>query len=565
MADVVSVDEPAPDEPTRVDEPARSVPSAPAPSGSAGAFNAAAHLTVARVAAGDGHRTAVRFPGGSLTYAELTERVRAVAGALRAAGVRPEQRVLMVMPDDIELFTAILGAMWAGAVAVPGSTMLTGRELGVLIRDSRATTVIGGEAFADRLTEATTGAPDLERVVLTGATAPTAPAGVDALTWDGLLAAGGPMPEPAPTWDESQALWLYTSGTTGKPKGAMHRHSDIRFVCDTYAAQVLGIRADDVCLSVAKLFFAYGIGNSMFFPLSAGACAVLEPGRPDPERYSRLAEDHGATLFFAVPSFWGPMLAAELPAERFATVRRGASAGEALPARMFHGVRERYGFEVLDGIGSTEALHIFVSNLPGQVVPGSSGFPVPGYEVELRRPDGTVIDEAGEQGMLYVAGDSICTGYWCRTEVNRMVFQGRWMRTGDQYVRNADGSWTCLGRADDVLKVGGIWVSPGEVETRLLEHTGLAEAVVVGVPDADGLDKPVAFVVPRDPAAAPSPEELVAFCRDGLAAFKRPRVVVTVEELPKTPTGKIQRYRLREHASALPEVGGRSGTPEAVV
>ena len=555
MADVVSVDEPS--EPTQ-DEPA------PTPRGSSEAFNAAAHLTAARVAAGDGGRTAVRFPGGSLTYAELTDRVRAVAGALRAAGVRPEQRVLMVMPDDIDLFTAILGTMWAGAVAVPSSTMLTGRELAVLVRDSRATTVIGGEAFAAQLAEATDGAPDLERLVVTGDTAVEAPPGVRSLTWEELLAGGEPMPEPAPTWTESQALWLYTSGTTGKPKGAMHRHADIRFVCETYAAQVLGIRPDDVCLSVAKLFFAYGIGNSMFFPLSVGACAVLEPSRPDPERYSRLAEEHGVTLFFAVPSFWGPMLAAELPRERFATVRRGASAGEALPARMFRGVLDRYGFEILDGIGSTEALHIFISNRPGEVVPGSSGFPVPGYEVELRRPDGTVIDEADEQGMLYVAGDSLCTGYWCRTEVNRLVFLGRWMRTGDQYVRGADGSWTCLGRADDVLKVGGIWVSPGEVETRLLEHPALAEAVVVGVPDDDGLDKPVAFVVPRDPASVPSTDELVAFCRDGLASFKRPRVVVAVDELPKKPTGKIQRFRLREHAAGLPEAGGRSGTREVV-
>ncbi|MBP2370580.1 benzoate-CoA ligase family protein [Pseudonocardia parietis] len=555
MADVVSAD-----------EPVRSTTATPipAPSGSSDAFNAAAHLTAARVAAGDGGRTAVRFPGGSLTYTELTDRIRAVAGALRAAGVRPEQRVLMVMPDDIDLYTAILATMWAGAVAVPSSTMLTGRELAVLIRDSRATTVLGGEAFAAQLAEATAGAPDLERVVLTGDTAPTVPPGVESLTWDALLAAGPPMPEPAPTWTESQALWLYTSGTTGKPKGAMHRHSDIRYVCETYADQVLGIRPDDVCLSVAKLFFAYGIGNSMFFPLSAGACAVLEPSRPNPDLYSRLAHEHGATLFFAVPSFWGPMLAAELPPERFATVRRGASAGEALPARMFHGVRDRYGFEVLDGIGSTEALHIFVSNRPGEVVPGSSGFPVPGYEVELRRPDGTVIDGPNEQGMLYVAGDSVCTGYWCRTEVNRLVFQGRWMRTGDQYVRNDDGSWTCLGRADDVLKVGGIWVSPGEVEARLLEHPGLAEAVVVGVPDADGLDKPVAFVVPGDPANAPSADELIAFCRDGLAAFKRPRTVVTVDELPKTPTGKIQRYRLREHASGLAGVAGRQAEPETV-
>jgi benzoate-CoA ligase len=278
---------------------------------------------------------------------------------------------------------------------------------------------------------------------------------------------------------------------------------------------------------------------------------VLEPSRPNPALYAQRVVEHGVTLFFGGPSFWGPLMAADLPRETFATVRNGVSAGEALPPRMFHGVRDLYGFEILDGIGSTEALHIFISNVPGKVVPGSSGFPVPGYEVQLRRPDGSVIDGAGEPGMLYVAGESLCTGYWCRTSVNRAVFHGEWMRTGDQYVRNEDGSWTCLGRADDVLKVGGIWVSPSEVEARLLEHPALAEAVVVGVPDDDGLDKPVAYVVAR-PGQTVDPDEVVAFCRAGLAAFKRPRLVVQVEELPRTATGKIQRYRLRERAAKPP-------------
>jgi benzoate-CoA ligase len=216
---------------------------------------------------------------------------------------------------------------------------------------------------------------------------------------------------------------------------------------------------------------------------------------------------------------------------------------------MFTGIRDRFGVEVLDGIGSTEALHIFISNRPGAVVPGSSGFPVPGYAVELRRTDGTVITGTDESGMLWISGESLCTGYWCRTAVNRQVFQGEWMRTGDQYVRNADGSLTCLGRSDDVLKVGGIWVSPAEVESRLLEHPRLAEAAVVGIPDADGLDKPVAYVVPREGTVV-DPDEVIAFCRAGLAAFKRPRAVVVVAELPKTATGKVQRYRLRAQAAA---------------
>ncbi|GAA5131775.1 benzoate-CoA ligase family protein [Pseudonocardia adelaidensis] len=510
-------------------------------------FNAAAHLTERRVDAGDGERIALRHPRGTHTYAELTEEVRRVAAGLVDIGVRPEERVLLCMADDVELATGILAAMYAGAVAVPASTMLTARELATLVVDSRARVLVGSPQFADTVTAAAADAPDLRHVVLTGDTAPEVP-GAIGLTWDDLRGVE-PLAAPYRTWDESPALWLYTSGTTGRPKGAMHRHTDIRYVCETYAAQVLGIGPNDVCLSVAKLFFAYGIGNSLFFPLSVGASSVLEPSRPDPALYARRVAEHGVTLFFGGPSFWGPLMAAGLPRETFATVRNGVSAGEALPPRMFHGVRDMYGFEILDGIGSTEALHIFISNVAGKVVPGSSGFPVPGYEVQLRRPDGSVIDGAGEPGMLYVAGESLCTGYWCRTSVNRAVFHGEWMRTGDQYVRNPDGSWTCLGRADDVLKVGGIWVSPSEVEARLLEHPALAEAVVIGVPDADGLDKPVAYVVAR-PGATVDPDEVVAFCRAGLAAFKRPRLVVQVDGLPRTATGKIQRYRLRERAAA---------------
>jgi len=507
-------------------------------------FNAAEYLTERRVSAGDGARTAVRHPRGTLSYAELSAEVRRVAGGLAGIGVRPEERVVLCMADDVELFTAILATMHLGAVAVPCSTMLTGAELSVLVTDSRARVLIGSHQFAEAVHTAAAAAPDLRHLVLVGAK-PDSPA-VDCLTWEDMLEAGPPV-DAYPTWDESPALWLYTSGTTGKPKGAMHRHADIRYVCETYAHRVLDIRPDDVCLSVAKLFFAYGIGNTMFFPLSVGASTVLEPARPAPDLMARNIREHGVTLFYAVPSFWGPLLASDLPDDALAGVRQGVSAGETLPARMFAGIRDRFGVEILDGIGSTEALHIFISNLPGAVVPGSSGFPVPGYEIELRRTDGTVITGADESGMLWIAGDSICTGYWCRTAVNRQVFQGEWMRTGDQYVRNADGSLTCLGRADDVLKVGGIWVAPAEVESRLLEHPAVAEAVVVGVPDGDGLDKPVAYVVPRDGAVV-EPDEIVAFCRAGLAAFKRPRQVVVLDELPKTATGKVQRYRLRERA-----------------
>ncbi|WP_232664660.1 benzoate-CoA ligase family protein [Pseudonocardia sp. TRM90224] len=513
-------------------------------------FNATTYLTERRISAGDGGRVALRLPRGTVTYEQLDDEVRRIAAGLVRLGVRPEERVLLCMVDDLELAAGILAAMYIGAVAVPCSTMLTGGELAKLVVDSRARVLLGSQEFAANVVTAATDAPDLRHVVLTGPTRP-AVAGVENLTWDELRS-GEPLDAPYATWDESPALWLYTSGTTGKPKGAMHRHVDVRFVCETYAMQVLGIQPGDVCLSAAKLFFAYGLGNSLFFPLSVGASAVLEPARPNPQLFTERVREHGVTLFFGGPSFWGPMLAAGLPREAFATVRNGVSAGETLPARMYHGALEQFGFEILDGIGSTEALHIFISNIAGKVVPGSSGFPVPGYRVELRRDDGSIIEGSDEQGMLFMAGESICTGYWCRTDVNRAVFQGEWMRTGDQYVRGADGSYTCLGRADDVLKVGGIWVSPTEVETRLLEHPSIGEAVVVGVPDADGLDKPVAYVVPLEGATL-DPDEVIAFCKEGLASFKRPRQVHTVTEFPKTATGKIQRYRLRALAA---ESGG---------
>ena len=515
-------------------------------------FNAAEYL----LAGGDPARVAVRHPRGELSYGQLGAEVRRVAAGLLELGVRPEERVLCCMADDVELFTAILAAMYLGAVAVPCSTMLTATELGKLVADSRARVVLGSAEFGDTVRGAVRYG-EVRTVVLAGDRAPSAdqlPPGLVGLSWPELLAAGAhrPDPVPYPSWPDSPALWLYTSGTTGTPKAAVHRHADLRFVAQTYGQQVLGIRPDDVCLSAAKLFFAYGLGNSMIFPLSVGASTVLEPGRPAPRLFGERVAEHGVTLFFGVPSFWGPMLAAppdDVPDGALATVRQGVSAGETLPPRLFHGIRQRYGVEILDGIGSTEALHIYISNRPGQVVPGSSGVAVPGYRVQLRRPDGGVIEETGEPGMLYLAGESLCEGYWCRTSVNRLVFHGEWMRTGDQYVRNADGSYTCLGRADDVLKVGGIWVSPTEVEARLLEHPAILEAAVIGVPDADGLDKPVAFVVPRAGSGL-EPDEVIGFCRAGLAAFKRPRAVVQVAELPKTGTGKIQRFVLRELADA---------------
>jgi benzoate-CoA ligase family protein len=503
-------------------------------------FNAAEYLVDRHIRAGDGGRTAVIAPSRTLTYAELDSEVRRVAAGLKSLGVRPEERVLMCMVDEIELFTAILAVMYIGAVAVPSSTMLTGPELRKLVVDSRARVVLGSTEYAGAVAVAVEDAPDVHDVVLENA-------------W-GELTKFGEETQPYPTWPDSPALWMYTSGTTGEPKAAMHRHQDVRMVAERYGQQVLGIRPDDRCLSVAKLFFAYGLGNSMFFPLSVGAVAVLEPSRPSGDLIAHRVAGSQVTLLFGTPSFWGPVLAGPLPDDSFSSVRQGVSAGEALPPRMYHGMLERFGVEILDGIGSTELLHIFLSNRPGQVRPASSGTPVPGYEAELRDEDGVVIKETGVTGELYMKGDSAATGYWCRSEASRRVFLGDWTRTGDTYVRNEDGTYSSLGRMGDMLKAGGIWVTPSEVENRLLEHPAVAEVAVVGVPDADGLDRTVACVVAVAGQKVDA-DELIQWCRDGLASFKRPRLVIELTALPRTATGKVRRNVLRETAASVHAAG----------
>lgn len=505
-------------------------------------FNAAEYLLDRHVRNGDGGRTAVVTPADRFTYAELADAVHRVAGGLAAIGVRSEERVVLCMVDGVELLTGILGAMYAGAVPVPVSTMFTGPELGKVLADSRARVLCVSGEFAAAAKVAVEAAPEVTAVVLDRADAADFPA-VETFPWERLSTSDPVLPFEA--WEDSPALWLYTSGTTGEPKGAMHRHASIRAVCETYGAQVLGIRPDDGCFSVAKLFFAYGIGNSAFFPLSVGASAVLEPGRPTPKLVAERVRAQRPSLFFGVPTFYSALLASDIPDDTFSSVRQAVSAGEPLPAVLFERFRARFGVEILDGIGSTEALHIFLSNRPGTVVPGTTGVAVPGYAVEIRDALGGPVEAVGEPGELYVRGPSTAFGYWSRYETSKRVFQGEWLRTGDSYVRNADGTYTCLGRFNDMLKAGGIWVSPAEVEQRLLQHPDVAEAAVVAAPDEDGIDKPVACVVPAAGRAVEA-DTLIDFCREGLASFKRPRAVVEVAELPKTATGKIRRNVLRE-------------------
>jgi benzoate-CoA ligase family protein len=331
----------------------------------------------------------------------------------------------------------------------------------------------------------------------------------------------------------------------------MHRHESIPVVCETYGQQVLGIRPDDRCLSAAKAFFAYGLGNSLLFPLSAGAASVLLPPASRPDLIAETAVKYGATLFFGGPTFFANMLRAGMPADALGGVRLAASAGEALPAALYERWTGHFGVDIIDGIGMTEMLHIFLSNAPGAVRPGTTGVAVPGYDLKLVDEEtGREVTSAGTPGTLFARGASTATGYWARYDASRLVFQGEWLRTGDTYVRDADGYYACLGRTGDMIKASGIWVSPMEVEARLLAHPAVAQAVVVAAPDADSLEKPVAYVV-LAAGAAVTEAELIEHCREGLPSFKRPRAVVFTDGFPTTATGKIRRVELRTMAAGV--------------
>ena len=524
-------------------------------------FNACEYLLDRRLAAGDGDRLALTGPAGELTYGQLHERVLRAAAALRGLGLQPEQRVLMFMADSPEFVTVYLAAMRIGAIPVPVSTMTRADGLAELLRDSRARLLAVTGEFAGVARAAAGLAPELAGVLApaggeadgagpAGAAGPAGgPGGVPWHDLDALLAAAAPDAAVYPTTADSPAFWLYTSGTTGTPKGAMHRHGAIPVVCETYGAQVLGITPGDRCLSAAKAFFAYGLGNSVLFPLSAGAAAVLEPAPSRPDLIAERARGYGATLFFAGPTFFANMLRGDLPADALTGVRLAASAGEALPASLYQRWTTRFGVDIIDGIGMTEMLHIFLSNRPGQVRPGTTGVAVPGYDLKIVDEAGLVVPE-GTPGTLLVRGASTATGYWSRYDASRQVFGGEWLRTGDTYVQDADGYYACLGRTSDMLKASGIWVSPAEVEARLLAHPAVAQAIVVAAPDAEGLEKPVAYVI-LEPGRPVTDAELIEFCRAGLPSFKRPRKIVFVGAYPTTATGKIRRIELRQMATTV--------------
>ncbi len=514
-------------------------------------FNAAEWLLDRNVETGAGERIALLSGDARITYAELLASVEAAAGGLRQLGVRREERVLLALRDGAELATAILAAMRIGAVALPVNPLLPARDLVAIAVDSRARcAVIPGDA--ETLAAALeTEAPDLAITIHVGAD----PAGMAPGTlWSEVLEAGGDASIDA-TSSESPCFWLCTSGTTGRAKLAMHRHADVRTTCEGYAAEVLAVASEDRHLSVAPMFHAYGFGNSLTFPLSAGAQTILEPTRPPtPALVAGLMQRHRPTLFFAVPTFYAAVLASDLPESTFAPLRQAVSAGEALPAELFARFRERFGVEILDGIGSTEMTHIFISNRPGRVVPGASGTPVAGHRLRILDDEG-VPAPIGSPGQLWVSGAAAATGYWCRGEESRRTFAGEWVATGDLYSVDTEGVYRHLGRRDDMLRVGSEWVSPAEVESVLLSHEAIAEAAVVGALGSDGLMRAVAFAVAR-PGTALDVDEVLVRCRSLLAGYKRPRRLLVVDALPKTATGKVIRAELRRDATIALSEGG---------
>lgn len=506
-------------------------------------FNFAAHVFALNALRGE--KVAYIDDAGTTTYRQLEERSRRFASALRKLGIHPEERILLVMLDTVELPIAFLGALYAGVVPVVVNTLLTPPDYAYMLSHSRARAVIASGAVLPTVAEALRAAePDNCPLIVSGPDDRSASAQP---VLDALIDAAEPAGRAAPTSCDDIAFWLYSSGSTGRPKGTVHTHANLYWTVETYAKPVLGIRESDVVFSAAKLFFAYGLGNGLTFPLSVGATAVLMAERPTAQAVFARIVQHQPTVFYGVPTLYASMMAtANRPAREESSLRICTSAGEALPREIGERFNAHFGCEILDGIGSTEMLHIFLSNHPGDVHYGTTGKPVFGYELELRDETGHLVAD-GEVGDLYIKGPSSAVMYWSNREKSRATFLGEWVRSGDKYRKLANGCYVYAGRSDDMLKVSGQYVSPVEVEMVLVEHDAVLEAAVIGV-DQGGLVKTCAFVVLKNGNTADDSlaSELKAFVKDRLAPHKYPREIIFVEDLPKTATGKIQRFKLRE-------------------
>ncbi len=505
-------------------------------------FNVATYFVDRNLDEGRARATAFFYGDHNLSYGDVAELVNRTGNALLDLGVGMDDRVLMACLDAPEFVGTFWGAIKIGAVPVPVNTLLRRQDYLYLLNDSRARAAVVSAALLPEVAPALEDARRLRQVLVAGGP------GHGYLSWDKRVEHASSALAPAPTSRDDAAFWLYSSGSTGFPKGAVHLHHDMVVCLETYAKQVLGIRPTDRVYSAAKLFFAYGLGNALYFPMGVGAESVLFPRRPTPEAAFDVITRHRPTLFFAVPTLYAAMLAVKEAEARFdvSSLRLCVSAGESLPEELYLRWRERFGVEIIDGIGTTECLHMFISNRPGAVRPGSSGHVVPGYEALLVDEDGHPVPR-GEIGSLRVRGDSTMAFYWNQHDKTKETLLGPWIATGDKYRQDDDGTFWYCGRSDDMLKVGGIWVSPVEVEAALVRHPAVLEAAVVGREDADGLVKPKAFVVLKEPGQAGDAlaEELKGFVKDKIAAYKYPRWVEFLSELPKTATGKIQRFKLR--------------------
>ncbi|MGE5270396.1 MAG: benzoate-CoA ligase family protein [Thiohalocapsa sp.] len=502
--------------------------------------NAVDYFIDRHVREGRGDRLAFVDPWRSLTYAELAAASARFAAGLLAAGIERERRIALVMLDTVDFPVAFWGAMRAGVVPVPINTLLPPDVTGYILQDSRAAALFVSAPLVEPLRPAL-GAQ--LRVVV------SVPDG-EGSDFTRFLRRDTNQP-PAECSPDEVAFWLYSSGSTGNPKGVKHVHSSLKATADTYGAQVLGIAPDDLVFSAAKLFFAYGLGNSMTFPMAVGAASVLFPDRPTPEAVLATMRRHRPTIFAGVPTLYAGLLAhPELePGAGSDRLRRCISAGEPLPEHIGVRWKETVGIDILDGLGSTEMLHIFLSNRPDDIRYGTTGKPVPGYDLRILEAGGEVGD-GGEPGELVVRGQSAADGYWNQRQKSRHTFRGEWTHTGDTYIRDTQGYYRYCGRSDDMLKVGGIWVSPFEVEEALSGHPAVLEAAVVGHPDADGLIKPRAFVVLQQQAVPEDRTALTPVLQEHVKArigvWKYPRWIEFRDALPKTATGKIQRYKLRE-------------------
>ena len=508
------------------------------------AFNFSAHLLALNSSRGT--KAAFVDNRGTLSYGDLEDRVRRIASALRDLGIKREERVLLAMQDCTDWPAAFLGAIYAGIVPVAVNTLLTADDYAYMLEHSRAQAVLTSGDVLPAIKGALTKSDHEVRKVIVSH--PIASLDFGEIALETVVETHAPMARPARTHCDDPAFWLYSSGSTGRPKGTVHSHANPYFTAELYGKAVLDLTETDICFSAAKLFFAYGLGNALTFPMSVGATTLLMPDRASPDevfkRWTGAVGGFRPTVFYGAPTGFAGMLASPaLPSREQVALRLVSSAGEALPAEIGKRFKAHFGVDIVDGIGSTEMLHIFISNRPDDVRYGTTGWPVPGYDIELRGDDGGAVPD-GEPGDLYIRGPSAAMMYWGNRAKTRETFQGGWTKSGDKYVRNADGTYTYSGRSDDMLKVSGIYVSPFEVEATLVQHPAILEAAVIGVPDAEGLTKTKAFVVLKH-GATTNDAELKAFVKDRLAPYKYPRMIEYVDELPKTATGKIQRFKLR--------------------